>query len=96
MYVALFQDCDAGDTLVHIAVEPNSPLRRRSYLCTGFDCYVVQEPCAMCAMAATHARVRRICYSIVDSEQGMLGGAIRLHGQTSLNHHYQVFHLPVA
>ncbi len=96
IYIALFQDCDAGDTLVHIAVEPNSPLCRRSYLCTGFDCYVVQEPCAMCAMAAAHARLRRICYSIVDSTQGMLGGAIKLHGQTSLNHHYQVFHLPVA
>ncbi|DBA68567.1 TPA: hypothetical protein ACH3X2_14320 [Trebouxia sp. C0005] len=72
----------------------NHPLK--SYLCTGFDCYVVQEPCAMCAMAATHARLRRICYSIVDSGQGVLGGALKLHGQTSLNHHYQVFHLPVG
>ena len=96
VYVALFQGCDAGDTLVHIAVEPNLQLRCRSYLCTGFDCYVVQEPCAMCAMAATHARLRRICYSLMDSAQGVLGGAIKLHGQTSLNHHYQVFHLPVA
>ena len=50
----------------------------------------------MCAMAATHARLRRVCYSVVDDEQGMLGGAFKLHGQTSLNHHYQVFHLPVA
>lgn len=76
------------------ASSANHPLK--SYLCTGFDCYVVQEPCAMCAMAATHARLRRICYSTMDSAQGMLGGAIKLHGQTSLNHHYQVFHLPVA
>ncbi len=50
----------------------------------------------MCAMAATHARVRRICYSIADRAQGTLGGALKLHGQTSLNHHYQVFRLPVA
>ena len=35
-------------------------------------------------MAATHVRVRRIWYSIVGSEQGMLGGALKLHGQTSL------------
>ncbi|DBA98649.1 hypothetical protein WJX77_010540 [Trebouxia sp. C0004] len=84
-----------SSSLQHIAASStNHPLK--SYLCTGYDCYMVQEPCAMCAMAATHARVRRICYSIVDSAQGMLGGAFKLHGQISLNHHYQVFHLPVA
>ena len=67
----------------------------RSYLCTGFDCYVVQEPCAMCAMAATHARLRRMVYCLPDGRRGALGGAFKLHGQKSLNHHYQVFQLPV-
>ncbi len=86
MYIALLQDCDEGDMLVHIAVGSNSLFPCRSYLCTGFDCYVVQEPCAMCAMAATLARVRRICYTIANSAQCMLGGAIKLHGQTSFNH----------
>ena len=76
-------------------LDAKSVLLCRSYLCTGFDCYVVQEPCAMCAMAATHARLKRICYSIADTQSGVLGGSYKLHGQTSLNHHYQVFHLPL-
>ena len=63
----------------------------KPYLCTGFDCYVVREPCAMCAMALVHSRVRRVVYCVPDAGFGALGGAFRLHGQRSLNHHYQVY-----
>eukprot|EP00884_Botryococcus_braunii_P010867 jgi/Botrbrau1/19782/Bobra.0124s0030.1 len=66
----------------------------KSYLCTGYDCYVVREPCAMCAMALLHSRVRRVVYCEADPQHGALGGTFRLHGERSLNHHYQVFHLP--
>ena len=24
------------------------------YLCTGYECYVLREPCTMCAMALVH------------------------------------------
>ena len=64
---------------------------QKPYLCTGFDCYVVREPCAMCAMALVHSRVRRVVYCMPDAQFGALGGAFRLHGQRSLNHHYQVY-----
>ena len=64
---------------------------QKSYLCTGFDCYVVREPCAMCAMALVHSRVRRVIYALPDARFGALGSAFRLHGQRSLNHHYQVY-----
>ncbi|CAL8468581.1 g8121 [Coccomyxa elongata] len=63
----------------------------KPYLCTGYDCYTVREPCAMCAMALVHSRVRRVIYSVPDEQFGALGGAFRLHGQRSLNHHYQVY-----
>ncbi len=63
----------------------------KPYLCTGYDCYTVREPCAMCAMALVHSRVRRVIYSVPDELFGALGGAFRLHGQRSLNHHYQVY-----
>lgn len=66
----------------------------KPYLCTGFDCYVVREPCVMCAMALVHSRVRRVIYSVPDPEHGALGSALKLHGQKSLNHHYSVYHLP--
>lgn len=65
----------------------------RPYLCTGYDCYVLQEPCIMCAMALTHSRIRRVVYVHSDSIQGALGGAFRLHSKASLNHHLQVFRI---
>ena len=66
-------------------------VRNKPYLCTGFDCYVVAEPCAMCAMALVHSRVRRVVFCEPDQAHGALGGRFRLHGCRSLNHHYQVY-----
>ena len=63
----------------------------KPYLCTGYDCYTVHEPCAMCAMALVHSRIRRVIYAMPDPQHGALGGSFRLHGQKSLNHHYQVY-----
>lgn len=65
----------------------------RPYLCTGWDCYVVQEPCAMCAMALVHSRLGRVVYALQDAAHGALGGRFRLHSQRSLNHHYLVYRL---
>ena len=39
--------------------EPHQP----PYLSTGYDCYVLEEPCPMCAMALVHSRLRRIIYA---------------------------------
>ena len=68
------------------------------YLLTGSDLFVLREPCAMCAMALVHARVRRVFYCIRDSEHGMLGGHFPLHSLqgSHLNHYYEVFHWPLA
>ena len=67
-------------------------------LLTGSDLFVLREPCAMCAMALVHARVRRVFYCIRDSEHGMLGGHFPLHSLqgSHLNHYYEVFHWPLA
>jgi tRNA(Arg) A34 adenosine deaminase TadA len=67
----------------------------RPYLCTGFDCYVAREPCAMCAMALVHSRMRRVVFLETDPVGGAVGGAFRLHGKTALNHHFDVFQLSV-
>eukprot|EP00201_Polytomella_parva_P021881 CAMPEP_0175043476 /NCGR_PEP_ID=MMETSP0052_2-20121109/3214_1 /TAXON_ID=51329 ORGANISM="Polytomella parva, Strain SAG 63-3" /NCGR_SAMPLE_ID=MMETSP0052_2 /ASSEMBLY_ACC=CAM_ASM_000194 /LENGTH=382 /DNA_ID=CAMNT_0016306551 /DNA_START=59 /DNA_END=1207 /DNA_ORIENTATION=- len=66
----------------------------RPYMCTGLDCFVVREPCVMCAMAMVHSRIQRVVYCIPDLEFGALGGKFKLHSQRTLNHHYEVFHLP--
>ncbi|KAG8237075.1 hypothetical protein J437_LFUL005182 [Ladona fulva] len=60
------------------------------YLCTGYDVYVTQEPCPMCAMALIHCRARRIFMGCFNN--GALGGKTKLHTVKSLNHHYEVFH----
>ncbi|KAI9200316.1 hypothetical protein LWI28_005849 [Acer negundo] len=63
----------------------------RPYLCTGYDIYLVWEPCAMCAMALVHQRIRRIFYAFLNPHAGALGSVHRLQGEKSLNHHYAVF-----
>ena len=84
--------CDARSRAEHIAAEgAQAQNNSKPYLCTGLDCYMIHEPCAMCAMAMVHSRVRRVIYCVPDSVHGALGGAFRLHGQKSLNHHYQVY-----
>jgi tRNA-specific adenosine deaminase 3 len=71
-------------------------LAERPYLCTGFDAYVVAEPCLMCAMALVHSRARRVVFCAPDAARGALGGSgRRLHAERSLNHHYAVYRLPL-
>lgn len=63
----------------------------KPYLCTGYDIYLAWEPCAMCAMALVHQRIRRIFFAFSNPNNGALGSVYRLQGEKSLNHHYAVF-----
>lgn len=65
----------------------------KAYLCTGYDCYVVGEPCVMCAMALVHSRVRRVIFAAADGRGGALGSRWALQSQKGLNHHYTVYTL---
>ncbi|CAE5963777.1 unnamed protein product [Arabidopsis arenosa] len=63
----------------------------RPYLCTGYDIFLLLEPCTMCAMALVHQRIKRIFYAFPNPTTGGLGSVHRLQGEKSLNHHYAVF-----
>ncbi|CAI5457650.1 unnamed protein product [Closterium sp. Yama58-4] len=80
------------------AVSPNAPpcSAARPYLCTGFDAFMLHEPCIMCAMALVHQRVRRVFYAIPNLQGGALGSCWKLHGVKSLNHHYEVFRVDLS
>jgi tRNA(adenine34) deaminase len=52
--------------------------------------YVTLEPCAMCAGAIMHARVKRIVYGAADPKTGAAGSVVNLFQETRLNHHTEI------
>jgi len=54
------------------------------------EVYVTLEPCAMCAMALLHARVKRVVYGAKDPKAGAAGSVIDVFGTAALNHHTRV------
>jgi len=51
------------------------------------EMYVTLEPCAMCAMALLHARLKRVVYGARDPKAGAAGSVIDVFGNAALNHH---------
>ena len=54
------------------------------------ELYVTLEPCAMCAMAMMHARLKRVVFAAPDPTTGVAGSVIDLFAQKALNHHTSV------
>lgn len=52
--------------------------------------YVTLEPCAMCAAALVHSRVRKVVYAAVDERQGAAGSVCNLLHAPFMNHRPQV------
>jgi tRNA(adenine34) deaminase len=53
---------------------------------TDCDLYVTKEPCAMCAGALVHTRIRRMIFGCADPAAGAAGSAINLLQMPTLNH----------
>jgi tRNA(adenine34) deaminase len=56
------------------------------------DCtlYVTLEPCAMCAGAMVHARVKRLVYGAADPRAGASGTVFNITDNLALNHRLEV------
>ena len=61
-----------------------------NYRLPDCDLYVTLEPCAMCAGAIIHARIRRLVFGASDPKTGACGGVVNLFAERRLNHHSTV------
>ena len=52
--------------------------------------YVTIEPCAMCAGAIVHARLKRVVFGARDPKAGASGSALRVLNHPKLNHQTEV------
>jgi len=61
-----------------------------NYRLPDCDLYVTVEPCAMCAGAITHARIRRLVYGADDPKAGAVRSIMQVLNHPKLNHHVEV------
>jgi tRNA(Arg) A34 adenosine deaminase TadA len=57
----------------------------------GYDIYVTLEPCAMCAGAMSHARIRRLYYAAPDPKGGAVDHGPRFFSQPTCHHAPEVY-----
>ena len=61
-----------------------------NYRLPDLELYVTLEPCAMCAMALLHARVKRVVFAAADPKTGAAGSVVNLFAHATLNHQTEV------
>ncbi|HEY1660589.1 MAG TPA: tRNA adenosine(34) deaminase TadA [Candidatus Sulfotelmatobacter sp.] len=54
------------------------------------ELFVTIEPCAMCACAMVHARIKRLIYGADDAKAGAVRSAMELLQHPAMNHHMEV------
>lgn len=61
-----------------------------NYRLLDCDLFVTVEPCAMCAGAITHARIRRLIYGAEDAKAGAVHSMLQVLNHPKLNHRVEV------
>ncbi len=61
-----------------------------NYRLVDCDLYITLEPCAMCAGALIHARVRRLVFGAADPKAGAAGSVLEVINHPKLNHQMAV------
>ena len=54
------------------------------------EMFVTIEPCAMCAGALVHARLRRLVYGADDAKAGAVHSVVQVLNHPALNHHMEI------
>src|SRR5213082_3435817 len=57
---------------------------------TDCDLYVTKEPCAMCAGAMVHTRIRRVIFGCADPRAGAAGSVMNLLQLPGFNHRCEI------
>ena len=57
---------------------------------TNCEMYVTLEPCAMCAGAIVHARLKKVYIGTADPKTGACGSVMNIPADPHLNHHPEV------
>ncbi len=68
----------------------DAALRIGNHRLVGCTLYVTLEPCAMCAMAMVHARIKRVVYAASDPKTGAAGSVFDLLADPRHNHRVAV------
>jgi tRNA(adenine34) deaminase len=61
-----------------------------NYRLAGCSLYVTIEPCAMCASAIIHARIKRLVFGAHDSKAGAAGSVLQILNHPKLNHRVEI------
>ena len=61
-----------------------------NYRLEGCELFVTLEPCAMCAGAMLHARLKRVVFGAADAKTGAAGSVTNLFGNLALNHQTKI------
>jgi tRNA(adenine34) deaminase len=62
----------------------------RNYRLSDCELFVTIEPCAMCAGAITHARIKRLVYGADDTKAGAVRSVIEVLNHPKMNHRVEV------
>jgi len=86
------QPITLADPSAHAEMQAMRKAARRldNYRLSDTTLYVTLEPCAMCAGAMVHARIKRLVYGAADPKTGATGSVFNLVQAEQLNHQLEV------
>ncbi len=86
------QPISNNDPTAHAEIIPISSAAKHlnNYRLIGTTLYVTLQPCAMCATALIHARVKRVVFGAWDPKAGAAGSVFDILETDKLNHKIEV------